>query len=370
MHTLEITSAVQINKHETIQPGSYVVEDVSGAQIFLLNDGGKLNAMNREQFKRFDETQDWNGKKILLMRAGGFGDLILLTPVLREIKLRWPKAHVAVASFKEFAQVFKNLPFVDETIAYPVATEAFNTFDAHIAFENAIEKNPRANEIHMTDLFAEIVGLTNLSNKKPELALTPNEVIWALEAYPRTDGVQRLIVQSGASGLARNYPRDQLGAIVGDLLKRNWEVFLVGRKGEIQTDERENIPNLRNLSAAGLTFRQTMAVINSADAVLGPDSSIIHVAGAFDIPAIGLYGPFDYKLRTIYSPSVFAIQAHGPCAPCFYHAKRGKHYPDGQPCATAKPHQHCVVLASIKPEAVVQKIEQHAKKFSLMEDVK
>ncbi len=358
MHLLEIRTPIALSQNQTVPPGRYVVEDISGAQLMQIADGGQMAHMEHTSFfDRIDlamASRQENIKSILFMRAGGFGDIILLTPVLRAAKLNHPDARIAVACFAEFAPAMKHLPFVDEVVNYPVAEDTFKSYDVRITYENSIERNPRAKEVHMTELFAEIAGVT-VFDLKPELRLSENEKIWAGEAYPRRAGLRRLVVQVGASGLCRNYDRKLLGEAVGELLKKDFEVFLIGKKGEIQAEESGN---LKNISAAGLTWRQTLAVVATADCVLGPDSCWIHAAGALDVPAVGLYGPFDYKLRTIHSPSIFAIQGHGPCAPCFHHAKMNRHYPKDGPCAATK---RCEVLASIKPEAIVQRVLSQAR---------
>lgn len=329
-----------------------------GGQLLFLCNGGSMRPVTES--RPFDETKDWNGKRILLVRGGGFGDLILMTPVLREIKARWPNAHVAMATMSRYAPVLHNLPFVDETIQYPAPKALVDGYDAWIFFEKAIEDNPRARDVHMTDLFAEIAGVGEIQDKKPQFELTNNERIWVMEGYPRVNGVRRLCVQGTASAVCRIYPQDQLNKALSILHDKGWEIFLMGERGEI--DKVQETEFLRNLSAHGLTFRQSCAVINNADCVLGPDSALIHVAGALGVPAVGLYGPFPWKLRTAYCPTTVAIQGHGSCSPCFHHKHLNNHWPAGGPCQKSG---RCDVLNSIKPETVAHKIEQIAKKFEL-----
>ena len=93
-------------------------------------------------------------------------------------------------------------------------------------FENAIEKNPRAHEIHMTDLFAEIIGLSNdhetrkgfladwTDHKKPEYVVTKEEIGWANVQYPRKPGLRRLCIQPIASGQCRVYDFAKMGHVI------------------------------------------------------------------------------------------------------------------------------------------------------------
>ena len=115
--------------------------------------------------------------------------------------------------------------------------------------------------------------------------------------------------------------------------------------------------------------RQTCAVIAQCDLVLGIDSAPVHIAGALEVPCIALYGPFPADLRTKYCPTTFALSGKGKCAPCFHHSNPGRsmstQFPKGMPCEAV---EHCVVLASISPSVIVNKVVKHARKFNLVKE--
>jgi ADP-heptose:LPS heptosyltransferase len=296
--------------------------------------------------------------RILIQRAGGFGDLILLTPVLREIKRRWPDCYIGVSTMEHYAVAYAGLPFVNEIVQFPVPADVAGKYDAWIFLEDAIEKNPRAEEVHMTDLFAEIVGIDGIEDKKPAYIVSAAEAIWGNVAYPRTKA-PRAAIHVSASEMVRKYM--QMGTVSSELVERGWEVMLLGQNGELpQLREKKMPPNLFNLTEPGITFRQTAAVINNADVFIGADSSLLHVAGALGVPAVGLYGPFLWKLRTAYCPTTVAISGSGDCAPCFHHntANRRQQFPAHCPSASKG---MCQVLNSIKPNHVVAKAEKIAR---------
>lgn len=374
MHYLSLKDPVPLGANGVIEPGEYVTEDLSAAQLITHAGGGKMSPLELQ--KPFDETQDWNGKRILFVRIGGFGDIVLLTPVPREMKRRWPKCHITVACMKHYQQVLQGLDFIDAIVNDPVDLPVFNTFDAWVILENAIERNPRAKKLHMTDLFAEIAGFKGtvrdlsllgrgkpaILDKKPAYVVSPNEAIWVMEQYARTPGIRRLCVQVGTSAMCRTYPAPRMSLVVDLLIKKGWEIFLMGQRGEVSGIT--ETAQLRNLAAAGLTFRQSCAVLNNADCFLGSDSALLHVAGALDIPAVGLYGPFPSEIRTKYCDKTVAMDGVGKCAPCFHHTvpTRRNHFPDHCPSRT---QGFCQVIDSIKPELIVRNIELIAKSFEL-----
>jgi len=61
------------------------------------------------------------------------------------------------------------------------------------------------------------------------------------------------------------------------------------------------------------------AIVGGASLVLGPDSSALHFAAAFEVPALGFRGPFWPESRTRYYPN--QIHLHHPelcpACPCY-----------------------------------------------------
>lgn len=372
MHLLTLETALDLGKESKIIPGQYTVDDLTAAHLLVLAGAGTMMPLAEDRPLHVgwcEPKADPGAIRILLMRAGGYGDLVLLTPVLREIKRRWPQAHVAVCTMVNYGAVLAGLPFVDEVVPFPMTTEKLETYDAWVFYENAIERNPRAEELHMTNLFAEIAGLgaDGVADLLPAYAVKPSEAIWCNEAFPRVNGTRRVCIQIGTSSIARTYPRTQMGQVIGRMAQKGWEVFLLGEKGEIKLPD-TTPANIRNLAEFDLTFRQSAAVVNTCDAFLGNDSALLHVAGALSVPGVGLYAPFHWKLRTAHSPSIHAIQGNAGCEPCFHHvnAARRNHFPEHCP---SKARGVCQVLESIKPDRIVEKVEKVMRRIQAIETV-
>lgn len=361
MHLLSLEKEFRYTPVNAIPPGQYILEDVNAAQLIVKSNGGHMTPFIVPEDKLMKIGGNYNGKRILICRAGGFGDLVLLSPILREIKRRWPTCKLDVCCMPHYGVVLAGLEYVDKVVDYPLPAPMIEHYDAWVFMEKAIEYNPLAKKIHATDVFAKLSAVLDMDfkDKRPDYRVSNNEIIWAMESYPRTDGVQRIAIQVGASAISRMYPPEYMSQVAIALAKKDIEVFLIGARGEVIM---EDVGRITNLAARNLTFRQSCAVINNADCVLGPDSAMIHVAGALGVPAVGLYGPFLASLRTAYSPTTFAIQSHGPCAPCFHHAYLDVEWPANGPCNKSG---RCDVLAKISPETIVQRVLAQAKKFEL-----
>ncbi len=360
MHIVESKSGIDLGQLCQLPAGSYYAEDLNAADIMSLSPRGDTSLTHVKNFaNRFNEDRDWNGKKILLVRPGGFGDLLFLTPSIAEMKRRWPSCEIHVSAFARYQSILKTAQ-VDAIIGYPIPASDVVHYDAVVFLENVIEGNPDAEVKHAVDVVAERIGISGLTSKQMEYTFTPDEIEWAAARYPRT-AKRRVAVQVSASGHARNYPHNLLMEVLAGLLKKGVEIYLLGYPGEVPG---KVPPGIRNLTMENISFRQSVSAMATCDMVLGPDSVMIHIAGAINMPALGLYGAFPWKLRTAYAPSVQALQGSSGCdiAPCFFHGSRlEKHFPKAGPCA--KSHR-CEVMASIEPKRVLAAIS------SILEEAK
>lgn len=63
-------------------------------------------------------------KNILVLKAGGIGDLLLITPALRSLKESYPKAGLYLLAGSKAAEIVKGLPYVDEFVICDEVLEA------------------------------------------------------------------------------------------------------------------------------------------------------------------------------------------------------------------------------------------------------
>lgn len=293
-------------------------------------------------FFPFDPTNDWNNRDIWLYRGGGWGDLLMLTPTIRELKTRWPDSRIHVACGSEYFPLFEDMDVFTEHI--PIDHERRAKIDALVDFEELVEGNPSAENEHMAQLFANQLGL-KLENLKPEYYVDEDELSWAESIYPDV-GLPRIGIQFLASAFYRTYPQ-MTWVMLG--LANKAQVFLFGAPGQVKL--KEPTPNVVNLMDDRLSFRQSAAVLMTCDACVSPDSAMVHLCSALDKPCVALYGPFPSELRTT-SNLTLAIDGKAPCAPCFFHAETPEQFPAGMPCFEKK---QCVALDSINPRTIIQK---------------
>ncbi len=206
---------------------------------------------------------------------------------------------------------------------------------------------------HIVDVFCRRAGV-DVEDKRCRYVVTKEESAWAQERYPRTSK-PRVGIQAEATSSCRSYPPAMMRVVASILAAKGFEVFLFGAPGSLRVDGKSPFVNL---TVPGHNIRESAAILSHCDACVAPDSAIAHLAGALDIPTVALFGPFHWRERTAYAPSIQAIQGVAPCSPCHHHA-RSDVWPMGMPCATAK---QCVALAQIDPARIVTKVEQLVKR--------
>lgn len=297
-------------------------------------------------------------RRILVIRSGGLGDLLFLTPALLALQALHPGATIGVAAFAPNLAALSHPDLADiERVAYPLTAEELPTWDAVIPLELTIERD---NEHDAVEIFARALGVHPLADPSPRFSVPDEATVDAWERFPRHERhTRRLGIQLAASAHCRTWPLNYLQELL-KLLPVDWQVYLFAepRRWPIETETPERLVILPHMAPA-LSFAESCAVLSTMDMVIAPDSSLCHIAGALGIPTIALYGPFHWSRRTNHFPSVRALQGHAPCAPCHHHMRLGDHFPTGQPCARKG---YCFAMADIKPDRVLTEINRQWRK--------
>jgi len=297
----------------------------------------------------FDPSRDWNDKKILIHRIGGAGDLLFITPLIHDIKTRWPRCSVFVHCKSMYHWVFHENREVEGCLCSPLTRSQIDVFDAHICLEDIIEYNPLAKTKSIIDVYAGAAGI-ELSSRCLNYA-PPEAIVRRMrERFPLIV-CHRIGISWRSSSPIRDYPQENFLEIIRHLMLAKIQVVLFGNHfGGIK-----QVPLFIDTQGVSpkLTWEESTAFMSTCNVIVGPDSSAIHFAGAMGIPALGIYGSFPSRLRIDMQLTTQAIEATGPCAPCFHHVRHGRDFPENGPCLQTG---RCEVLASIKPQQILDRI--------------
>ncbi len=340
MHILTNSQPIDLGKPlGVLEPGDWLMNDQNAFEIAVRAPRGSTKIKDHGWLAWLSQEED---APDLVMRSGAIGDLLMLSPVLAE-----RKAHLSC--FPHHFPIFEGTD--QKVMPYPLALPDVNRYRNIISLENTMEMDSKH---HAADVFAKALGVpTPLKSYKPIYHVTDDEKTAALKwIFLNRPNVA---IQPRASIPNRDYPAQSWLQVIMGLEKRGWGVLILGKKGQIPPFPPEvNSPFIRNLAEENLSLRESVAVLSQCNAFAGVDSSFNHFAAALDIPSVSLFGPFDWQTRAIHYEKNTSLTGAGDCAGCAWHMHNGRMFPPDKPCSQLG---MCVVLANIKPERIIAKLD-------------
>lgn len=326
---------------------SYFLSRTNAAELLAATDHADVHPATHFWIPRTVsmDSASWNGRSVLFCRSGGIGDILATTPAIHEIKTRWPACKIIYATHPRNAPILQNNPDVDDVLLWPVMTEDWNKAGNPIWLDGIMEDDANSRETHFVDLVGDQIGLPNISDKRMRYFVTDQERAAANSNHPKTRR-KRLGIQVHSNAACRTYPWKQLREVVIHFMRDLWEIVLFGAPNVLKNTGEPGI-----IFANNLPIRDACALVETCDAFIAPDSAFCHIAGALNVPTVALYGPFPWKIRTKYAPSIHPIQGHARCAPCYHHVRRGKHFCDACPSAEKG---FCEAMESIDPKTIIK----------------
>ena len=313
---------------------------------------------------------DKNGIRSILIRAVNWlGDAVMTTPAIGAVRESFPDARITVLANPLVAELFTPHDWVDEVIVYDrkgrhaglsghfaLATELRSLkFDLAILLQNAVDAaiiarlagiprrmgyrtdgrgvllthgvtvTPELKRLHHVDYYLAMLagwGITS-SGKGLRLTVTAGEQAAAAALLAQSgigDGEFLLGINPGATyGSAKRWYPERF-ANVADELARCWgaRVVITGGPGETGiAAEIEAAMAGRCLNMAGRTsVRELSALIRRCNFFITNDSGPMHLAAAFNIPLVAVFGPTDHTTTSPYSDKSVVVRSVTECAPC------------------------------------------------------
>jgi len=262
-----------------------------------------FHRINEETYKK-----RWSGyiktrgfvEKWAINRSGANGDVLFLTPILREIKKQNAEAQIYV--FTDCADVLKDNPDVWRTWPHHQFLRDDPGVDHIVDLDGAYESRPG---MHIIEAYQEV---SRVSTDDWRLRLYPSEEArkWA-KATVTCDGMdtRKYVVihpHIGQPWMGRNPNTKFMWRIVAWLKEKGWKVVLLG------TAHTPGIPCDLNLQGK-TTLRQAASLVESAGLFFGVDSALMNFAQASLIPTVGIFGAMNHKNILLPFPFVKALTA-------------------------------------------------------------
>ena len=280
---------------------------------------------------------------ILLIRFSSLGDLVLTTPIYRELRKVYPDSRLTLLTSEGFGRVLENNPHLDEIIYHhrketridlkelinQLRLQKFDLiYDIHNSLRSRwigwqlkrhapkpehwlIEKRTLARELQIRFRWGQFFNgksqreqwLEPLQRHHTGTLSTKTELFPSVadknyvKAWLNQNDLQDkpfICIGASASFPLKCWPLHNFKQLVENIIQSGVSVVLVGANGEIETEElAEYFRGSQNVfCAAGIfTILQSAALLEMANAVVANDTSIIHLAEAMGTPSIALFGP-------------------------------------------------------------------------------
>lgn len=292
--------------------------------------------------------------RVLVTRAmGGIGDILMMTPGLRALSIKYPNNQIDFAIPKSFHSILERLPNVrlldidEDAINLHDYKRWINLTDCPAGrVENRQSPNVRRNRI---EIFAKAMGiykrrLINSVGLLPFYQTRNDELDWARVYLNQLNPNGRPVigVQPYAADTYRNWP--YMEQLVSELAKNYF--VLVFHHEPTQGFEYESVEKVVQ------PLRKSIALASLCTKLIVLDSSFLHFSAALKVPTIAIIGAISGRLRTKSYPNVQLLaprKKEFPCYPCWRHEHKPCHLTNGR---------ESICLRSISVDNVISKLKK------------
>ncbi|MSR77863.1 MAG: glycosyltransferase [Candidatus Omnitrophica bacterium] len=338
--------------------------------------GAKLSTKVRAHFSMegmLDETlaiyqELRQEKKILIIKLGAMGDLILATPSFRMIRERFPSASISLLVDKRHTSVVEACPYLDEIVpvdryklshpdyflktakklrqeAYDISVDIQNSKWTHaLAFFGGVVKRygffrgsfgfllnapDRSHEIPDAPVKQQFKLLAKLGVRdfSEHLELWPDQAVekrvagW-VEAVQLKSGVKKigLFVGSSPAWPTKRWPLESFKMLAQKLTQSlNAQVFLFGSTEEkplVDSFFSEHNPGVINW-VGKTSLQDLISGVKQMDVLVTGDTAPLHIASAMKVKIVALFGPTDSRRHMPPGAGSMVLQKALPCQPCY-----------------------------------------------------
>jgi heptosyltransferase-2 len=251
---------------------------------------------------------------------GGLGDIIMTLPGIEALKRKYPSKQIHYAIPIEYHAAIRDNPFIDQVIdingginnnRYAIIMDISSPCARYESERIRMGKTVDKSRI---ELFAEALGTRNFlkpEELRPSLYISEENKEFSRKFIEKaTEGNNKKLIGIAmyAAEEYRDWPKNNFIELIENI-KNKCNVVLFHSS---RIDALEGI-----IDACGFPIDKAIAILSNCDGFISADTGLLHVAGAFNIPSIALFGPIDCNARCKNYDNVTVIRANMPCIPCW-----------------------------------------------------
>jgi len=263
--------------------------------------------------------------RFLIIRFSSIGDIVLTTPVIRNLKNQVEDAEVHFLVKDQYRSLLESNPYIDrlwlykdsaknllaelKDIEFDYVIDLHNNLRSSI-FKNALKRvsfdvnklnfrkwllvNLKINRLpdkHIVDRYMDTVRLFDVLNDGRGLDFFIDEQDEVLpESLPRTFSNGYIILVNGAQHNTKKIPVDKL-IFLCEAIKA--PVIIVGGPEDKETGDKiiAALPDKALYNGCGMfSVNQSASLVKNASLVISPDTGMMHVAAAYEKKILSVWG--------------------------------------------------------------------------------
>jgi len=313
--------------------------------------------------------------KYLIISLQGIGDLLLATPIARNIKKSSPSSRVCVLTFTGNAGILEGNTDIDRIYtvnsaragdllyimrmvsglrkerfgasicAYPSGVRSaflgylsgakvrvaqglkmFKGYGWLFTARSTIDKVKHAVEMNLDILAVAGIDIGN-ADKCPKVVVGADDMKTArafLDGNGISAGDTFVSVHPGGgvyTALYRCWPEERFASAADTLAgKPGVKIVLIGGKADAEKAARvASMMKHRPVIAAGrLTLMETSALLTMSKLLICNNSGPMHIAAALKVPTVSIFGAADPRIHRPWGEGHIVLQSGLDCSPCYY----------------------------------------------------
>ena len=314
-------------------------------------------------------------EKILVIAPQFLGDGILSVPFFRNLRAAKPDSQIDVISKNAGKLVLERVPYIDNVYDIKIVTQKFIREQGYakvyilkrslsalllvlgcgikekIGFSGQFRKpflsKPvpyKSGQKSELDCFFDVLRADGVEILDDSLEyFAQDEAVASVQKY--LGAAKKALIVAKASTPVKEWAQENFAKVIEALKVQGYEIYFVGLESEkayydyFVTDDK-----VHNL-CGDLSFAEVVALVKNMNLVVGIDSGFCHLASAFGVKTLTLFGPMSVAQWGLLGANSSNFSLKLPCSPC----KKPKKCPRNYEC-----------MQKITPEAVLERLRQES----------
>jgi heptosyltransferase II len=289
--------------------------------------------------------------KVLIELPTWLGDTVMVTPAIGNLAKEFGNIEITLLGSQVSIEVLKNHPnviksFILDKSFLNIYTNYrnFGEFDFFLSFRGSYRtkiisffiksnffyqfKKKKYKGIH------QVIKYNNFINNSFKLRTNPGQLKLNLDKTTERKNKNKLLgINPGASyGSAKRWYPEEF-ALLAKFLSKDYDIIIFGSSKEVEIAKDienclilEGIDNFQNF-AGKTSIAELTQLVSNIDLFITGDSGTMHIAAAFQIPTVAIFGPTsEIETSQWMNKKSLIVKKDLECQPCFKRVCPLKHH--------------------------------------------